>query len=407
MADNYAAMQQYTIADGWYKKTIERAKTTGTPEYQLYAYMGLSDVMLKTKQYKEGKTHINNGIELAQQLGTRLELKNLYLRAAELYEATGNTGEALRWHKQFVALNDSLLNEKNTNNINALEIKYESTKKETQIKQLQSEKKVQQLVIKQKNTVNAILLLVGCSLLAIGWLMYKSHQQKQQLQLGRIAELEKEKKLLATEAMLKGQEEERSRLAKDLHDGLGGMLSGVKFSFSNMKENLIMTPENLQVFQRGLDMLDSSISEMRRVAHSMMPEALLKFGLDAALKDFCTQINSSGVIKILYQSYALEDLQINQTSSVTIYRIVQELINNSIKHSGASQAIVQLNREQNKLLLTVEDNGTGFHKEQLNKSAGVGWANISSRLAYLNASVDLESAPGKGTSVNIEIDIEP
>jgi signal transduction histidine kinase len=190
------------------------------------------------------------------------------------------------------------------------------------------------------------------------------------------------------------------------------MLSGIKYSFSNMKETLIMTPDNMLGFQRGLDMLDSSISELRRVAHSMMPEALMKFGLNAALKDFCTSINNSGVLKVIYQSHDADNLDISQTASVTIYRIVQELLNNSIKHAAATQVLVQLNKEDNKLLLTVEDDGKGFDIASLQEAKvrtdgsvgrGIGWTNIISRLDYLKGKLDIQSAPGKGTSVNIEI----
>jgi two-component system, NarL family, sensor kinase len=139
------------------------------------------------------------------------------------------------------------------------------------------------------------------------------------------------------------------------------------------------------------------------VAHSLMPEALLKFGLNAALKDFCTSINSSGVLKVIYQPYGLENLKADPTVSVTIYRIVQELINNSIKHADATQAIVQLHKEDNKMLLTVEDDGKGFDTSLLDKPTGIGWNNIKNRLDYLNAKLDLQSIPGRGTSVNVEI----
>ena len=233
----------------------------------------------------------------------------------------------------------------------------------------------------------------------------RNYRHRQQLQHQRIIELEKEKQLLATEAVLKGQEEERSRLAKDLHDGLGGMLSGVKYSFSTMKENLIMTPANMQGFERGLDMLDASINELRRVAHSMMPDALMKYGLNAALKDFCTGITGSGVIKVVYQSYGIDDLQIEQAASVTLYRIIQELLNNVIRHAGATKAVVQVNKEGSKILVTVEDDGKGFDTKMLKESNGIGWINIQNRLDYLKAKFDVHSAPDKGTSINFEFDI--
>lgn len=170
-----------------------------------------------------------------------------------------------------------------------------------------------------------------------------------------------------------------------------------------MKENLIMTPDNAQAFERSLDMLDSSIQEMRRVAHNLMPENLLKFGLDAALKDFCTYINGSGVLKLNYQSFGFENELLNKSVSVSIYRIIQELVTNIVKHANAGSAIVQLTFSENMLLIDVEDDGSGFDFSKLEIQKGIGWRNIQSRLEYLNGKLDVQSEPRKGTSVHIEI----
>jgi len=239
-------------------------------------------------------------------------------------------------------------------------------------------------------------------LLTVFLLAYRNYKQKQNLQAQRISELEKEKQLLATEAVLKGESQERTRLAKDLHDGLGGMLSGIKFSLNTMKGNLVMTPENSKAFENSLDMLDSSISEMRRVAHNMMPEALVKFGLNTALKDFCYDVNQSGAIKVVYQSIGLEDTQLNQTFSITIYRIVQEILNNTLKHANATTAIVQLTKHNNQLSVTVEDDGKGFDPSILTHSKGIGWTNIQNRIEFVKGHLDLQSRPGEGTSYHME-----
>ena len=217
--------------------------------------------------------------------------------------------------------------------------------------------------------------------------------------------METEKQLTATEAVLKGEEQERTRLAKDLHDGLGGMLSGIKYSFQNMKGNLIMTPENAQAFERSMEMLDSSIKEMRRVAHNMMPEALVKFGLDTALRDFCNDINQSGALVVNYQSINMEDAVIEQTTAITIYRIVQELINNIIKHAAAKTAILQVTKSGGHISLTVEDDGKGFDTSILRQASGIGWANIQNRVDFLKGSVDVQSENKNGTSVHIEFDL--
>ena len=203
-------------------------------------------------------------------------------------------------------------------------------------------------------------------------------------------------------ALSEVQEQERSRFAKDLHDGLGGMLWGVKLSLSNMKGNMVMDSDNVQVFERSLDMLDNSIHELRRVAHNLMPEALVKFGLAAALKDFCDFINSSKVINVIFQQVGNER-RLDMSIEVVLYRVANELVNNALRHSSASEIIIQLNYDDHSLTLTVEDNGKGFDKSILNKTTGAGWPNIKSRIAYLKGTLDVETSVGNGTAVNITI----
>lgn len=166
-----------------------------------------------------------------------------------------------------------------------------------------------------------------------------------------------------------------------------------------------MTPENSQAFERSIDMLDSSIKEMRRVAHNMMPEALVKFGLDTALKDFCNDINHSGALKLSYQSIGMQGVAIDQTTAITVYRIVQELVNNTMKHAAAKNAIVQLSVRENQLTVTVEDDGRGFDPNILRQARGIGWSNIHNRVDFLKGKLDIDSQPGQGTSVHIELNL--
>ena len=168
-----------------------------------------------------------------------------------------------------------------------------------------------------------------------------------------------------------------------------------------MKQNLIVTPDNMVVFERSLDMIDTSIQELRRVAHNMMPEILLKYGLDEAVKEYCNKINATGLIKINYQSHGLEN-RVEKTEEIIVYRIIQELLNNILKHSGATEGFVQLVRQENRLNIVVEDNGRGFEVEHAANKKGAGLSNIRSRVDYLKGQLEIHSEPGKGTLVNIE-----
>jgi two-component system, NarL family, sensor kinase len=401
--DAQNGLNNYGDAEKYYRKVILFSQQKEMPEYEMYACMGIADLLLKTNRYLMAEDFINRGIVLALKQESKLELKDLYLKASVLNEKKGNTNTALEYRKKFEMINDSIVGEKIRTVVANLEAKYELDKKETTIKQLQAENKLHALEIKQKNILNYILIGSAITLLTISLLSYRNYQHKQKIQQQRISELEKEKQLTATEAVLKGEEQERTRLAKDLHDGLGGMLSGIKYSFANMKGNLIMTEENARSFERSMDMLDSSIKEMRRVAHNLMPEALVKFGLDTALKDFCSDINQSSAIRVNYQSIGLEGEAIPQTTAIAIYRIVQELLNNTIRHAAATNAIVQLTKSGNSISLTVEDDGKGFDTSILNVSKGIGWDNIMHRINFLKGKLDVNSQPGKGTSVLVEL----
>ena len=317
----------------------------------------------------------------------------LYNLLADISYASQDFRAAHQFEEKEDALRDSI----NADNLLELstefETKYETEKKEIKIL-------LQQNQLKQKSTFIYFLSAGVIAMLIISLLIYRNYRNRQKLQQAKIEELETEKQLTATEAVLKGEEQERTRLAKDLHDGLGGMLSGIKFSLSNMKENLIMTPGNAQAFERSIDMLDSSIREMRRVAHSMMPEVLMKYGLDTAVKEYCNEIGRSGVLRINYQSVGMTGVNPEQITAVTVYRIVQELVNNSIKHAAAKNVLVQLHfsPKEKQLAITVEDDGKGFDTTLLKQSTGIGWSNIQNRVEFLKGKLDVNSSIGKGTS---------
>lgn len=227
-------------------------------------------------------------------------------------------------------------------------------------------------------------------------------KQNELLHTRRISELEKEHQLVAMQSVLKGQEEERGRLAKDLHDGVGGLLSGVKLSLSTMKGNVFLSEKNAMAVERVLEQLDQSITELRRVSHNMMPESLIKFGLGETIENYCAQINQNGPLRIRFQSYGLEQ-RLDESSEIIIYRILQELLNNILKHAGAREVLVQLIREAKRFDLTVEDDGKGFILDAAMAGNGAGLSNIRSRAAYLGGKLDIHTAPGQGTSIHIEI----
>lgn len=215
---------------------------------------------------------------------------------------------------------------------------------------------------------------------------------------------EKEKEVLTLQSLLQGQEIERERMARDLHDGLGGILSGIKLNLSSMKGNVIISEKDVNLFTKSIDQLDNAIAEMRRVAHNMMPEALLKFGLTEAIQDYCDGINESNTVKLKFTNLGLTT-PLEKSVEVILYRIIQELTNNAIKHASAKNILVQLSKNENILNLTVEDDGKGFDTKRLANIKGTGLQNVHSRVDYLKGSLEIQSSTDGGTSVIIEIPI--
>lgn len=406
-ADIEAYYKKDTLkAIDYYQKSYAYALQNQDVSQQGKALDLIINFQLDLKQ-KDAKANIDKLYQLAKENGLDDNRASALDYYSTWYSRLGDYRKAYEYEKRFRTVSDSLQSNEIKEKASMMEVRFRVANKEQEINQLKATQKIQKLSIRQKNTLNYILIGSLLALLVISILIYRNYKHRQKLQQARINELETEKQLAATEAVLKGEEQERTRLAKDLHDGLGGMLSGIKFSLGNIKENLIMTPDNAHAFERSIDMLDSSIQEMRRVAHNMMPEILVKYGLDTALKEFCAEMDRGAVLHVNYQSVGMHQADIPQTTSITIYRIIQELLNNTIKHANAKNVLVQLHHSaQEKLLaVTVEDDGNGFDTNLLKQSNGMGWLNIRNRVEFLKGKIDIQSSLGKGTSIMIEITI--
>ena len=402
-ANTFQNINQYDSAVFYFQKCYETAEQINSHWNMTEPLMQIGYIYLQQKKYDPAEKYLKMGLQIAEEDSIRYFMKEGYGTLSDIYAATGRYKNAYELILKYNELKDTILSEEKKKFTLELEKKYESEKQLNKIHDLEASTLIKELSLHKRALIIQALIGITFTLLIISLLLFRNYKQKQRLQENRIQKLEAEKLLSATEAVLKGEEQERTRLAKDLHDGLGGMLSGIKYSLNTMKGNLIMTPDNAQAFERSLDMLDSSIREMRRVAHNMMPEVLITFGLNTALKDFCNEIDKSGALKVHYQSLGLEDAKIGETTSITIYRIVQELINNTMKHASAKNAIVQLNKTGEQISITVEDDGKGFDTSILKETNGIGWMNILNRVEFLKGKLDVKSDVGKGTSVYIEI----
>jgi len=380
----------------------ELTKFTKSDTDRVNALVNIFTTAVYLNERRQVNSYCDEALAISRRLNYGKGLAACYLFKGDYFRNTGSFVLATTYYDSLVELSQRLPD-------TTMAAIFETGKKQKGIAPLQNEKKIQSATVEQKSTLRKVFISLIIGLLVFVYLAYrtiKSEQkvsrQQQEIQKQRISELEKDRQLLTVDAMLKGQEEERSRIAKDLHDGLGGMLSGVKFSFINMKENMILPAENLPAFDRSIAMLDNTIAELRKVAHNLMPETLVRFGLEEALKDYCNSIQSSTGIQVIYQQFG-EYRKMNSRAEITIYRIIQELVNNILKYAEATQIIVQLTRDDIKTGITVEDNGKGFDTTILDQKRGAGFSNIKYRVNYFKGTLDINSQPGNGTSVNIEL----
>lgn len=386
-----------------YSEYIKESKVYLNKKDLCFKYIINANSFMFENKFQAAEVQVKKGIEIAEADSVMAALQQLYELAANIKFAQHDFRTGAYYLSKWDSIDQLQFDEQLASLSMDLEAKYQTQKKENEILK-------QQQQLRKRNLW--IVLLCGAIILLVLFFFFVFRYFKQRnillekekiIQQQHISKLEKEKQLQATEAILKGQEEERSRIAKDLHDGLGGLLSGVKYSLNDMKENVILSAENAVSFARSIDMLDSGIQELRRIAHNMMPENLVKFGLDTALNDYCNSISKTNVIAIQYSSLQMDTYHADINVSVTVYRIVQELVNNIIKHAKATQAIVQLTKDDNLLHITVEDNGIGFDINKLGTFKSAGWTNIQNRINYLGGKLEVDSNPANGTSVTIEI----
>jgi len=387
-------------------KEILQLSSKVPPSLMAYIYSGLGAAQLKKNLPADAEVNLTKAVSIAQRANDSYSLRDNYLLMAKIKKARSDFKSALFFREKYDSLNEKMMNEATTKNMHALEKKYNSAKKDNQIARQQLSLVENKNIIQTENNINAALISGIILLLFVALLVYRNFRnrhkilkQSEELKMQKIQELENEKQLIAARSLLQGQEEERTRLARDLHDGVGGLLSGVKLSMSNMKGNFFLSEENALAMSNVIMQLDQSIAELRRVSHNMMPESLIKYGLKEALENYCETLNISGKIKVQLQTYGMEE-RMEQSNEIVAYRMVQELLNNVIKHADAKNVLIQLVRKQDHFTLTVEDDGKGFDPKEI--SSGAGLQNIKARAEYLNGTLDIVSSRGEGTSVTIE-----
>jgi two-component system, NarL family, sensor kinase len=360
----------------------------------------------RLKQYNKSIESFMESKKISQQKNLTGGIQFLYEEMAQTYDDAHDYKNARDYYVKYMTIRDSIYNAEKSKQIFELETKYQTERKEKAILGLLLEKKKKNQFI---FILAAVILVLSLSGIYLFYAVRRKRiiaEQKLELKDQKILQLEKDRQIDAAHAVLKGEEKERGRLSRDLHDGLGGLLSVVKSKLTNMKGNYIISEESVNHFDNAINLLDNSIKELRRISHNMMPEALVKFGLKDALQDFCDQVSSDKKLAVNF-NYFGETTRLESSLEITLYRITQELVNNTLKHAKATEILVQIVQETNRIHLTVQDNGQGFDPSGVDKFKSSGLQNIRARVESYNGLMDIDSKLGKGTEIGVEFEIDP
>ncbi len=355
-------------------------------------YLHKSEILLPYQPYSENR-------------------KAIYKELANVYSIVGEYTQGYFYLLKYTQLNDSILNKTRLESINNLALKYGSKDKQSSIEIL----KIDKLNAEQQNKAQRrtlYILAFGLILvLASIYFIIKFYdqritsakiitQQTEEINHQKIRELEDNMKMNSMISVIEGQEIERERIAKDLHDSLGGLLSTIKLQFDHVRskqENMV----NLKEYNQAYKLLDTAVEEVRTISRNLQPGSLQDLGLIPAIKDLINRFEGEAYPDIYFQYYEMP-VKIDKMISLSIYRVIQELLNNSLKHANANEILIQINTEEDELVIQYEDDGVGFDQENLVRK-GMGLENIKSRINYMHGSISIDSQSGSGISVLIRI----
>lgn len=380
-----------------FEESILMSEEVNYPLGKLEAMINRSPILASNGQFVKAISEMKEAEELCLLYDDNQYLKSVQENLAELYEKTGNTSLALTYFKSFKALDDSLKSSENVKNVNDLLLRYESSEKEKQLAKQEAEIQTQNATLAIKNSQLAYLLS-GLGILILGGTFFYSRNrslQKEALQQAVIEEKEK-----GLDAVIQATEEERKRISKDLHDGIGQQLAALKLGLQNIQKRAgqDIQPELMEITGR----FSKSADEIRQISHQMMPRALMEAGLVQASEDLLRNTFQYSDIHYEFEHHGMEE-RLDERIEISIYRVLQELLTNILKHSQANHVNIQLLKLKNKLTLLVEDNGQGISNEN---SKGHGQMNIRNRLDLIKGTVNYEPGSENGLLAIITVPLD-
>lgn len=342
-------------------------------------------------------TYLDQAYTLAQEIGNKISQRNILSSQIELNKTQKNYAKTVKLFDEYIALKDSILNIEKVSAIEELKTQYETEKKEQQIalQNLQLSEQDAELARKQILLVAAIFALI--LIFALTLLQRNRLKKKQQLKLQEVELKAREVEISAT---ISSQEKERARYARDLHDGFGQMISVLNMNLKNL-EGSPRPDERDKVFENSKNVIDEMYGELKNICFDLMPQTLIKHGLESALNEFSGRINLAEKVFVELNVFGLQE-RLAELQEISLYRISQEWINNILKYSDATKITLQITKDEDEITLLIEDDGIGFDRALLVSGKGNGWKNLNTRAKLIKGELELETQKGvKGSTLII------
>lgn len=367
--------------------------------YYLSSQHALSGLYQQKGEYNQAKHILKEVLTEADTSSSGVNFANTMWMLSEVYEETGQLDSAVFYLREYEALSSDVRDGKSDKALRVAEARFRTEKKELENKQIRSDARRR---LQGTITIAAFLALILLSF-SIYYYQRQRHQKTKLIQQGEmnrqiIIDLIKEQSIETLNARLEGQEKERTRVARELHDHLGGTLAATKISLAGLKRKL---PDSaMDDYENTMSMVKTAYQETRQLSHDMMAFPLKDLGLEASFRALCTTINKSGKLRVDFDLHEGQALFLGTEKELHLYRILQELLQNVIKHARATAVTVQLTHDSGQGTLLVEDNGRGFPEKSLKEGLGLG--NIRHRVERLSGTLDIDSRPGGGTTIIVQ-----
>ena len=408
LAEILERRQKHRAALALFESALVMYRQTHNLRQPYHSYVGSVTARLGLGQLPQARMALDSARRYIRQMQSKQAYATYYEAEQAYFEQAGQPAMALRSYRLYTQYKDSLLDADKSKVLADLTVRYETDKKEAQNQLLQKQQQLQAAlfhtqgqVLRRRNTQLLAALLVAGLLGVVGYLLFNRRRLRQQV------ELEQQQQRLERQrvaAVLEAEENERRRIGSDLHDGIGQLLTAAKLNLHALGHQLgDRLDGHRELLDNAMEVVDESFREVRGISHNLMPNALLKRGLAAAVRDFLNKLPSNQGLRVEVEAFGLDDVRLDPTVESVLFRVIQELVQNIIKHANASQISLQLVRNEDELTVMVEDNGIGFDPAALGPDAGIGLRNVATRLAYLGGQAQFDSMPGRGTTVTLEV----